>query len=395
MNIKQKYLDYFSKIEKENEKIKAYKTITKTEAMEALENNKNPFPVVFADQISTKGIKTTANSKMLENYIPPFDATVVEKVKQAGGVILGKTITREFGVGKTENSYGTCAAVAHSENITGFSSGYKGLMHAGAQKNGLFAYIPTFGLISRYGLISVASSLDGIGIIAKSFANIQNALDIVTGKDEKDSASHSSDVDFSHLEDIDLSEQKVASINKLENFADVEEFLAKINVPIDEVTIKGLEYAMPTHEIISSGEFATNMEKFDGIGFGYRSEDYKNIEELYKNSRTEGLGMAVQQKIMFGNFVLSEGKYEEYYVQALKARTMIKENLEQEIKNYEFLIAPINLYYAAGFNLAGLPSISIPFGIEGLLITTRAFNDKRLLEFSKKIVSKLAGENSW
>ena len=392
MNIKQKYLDYFSKIEKENEKIKAYKTITKTEAIEALENNKNPFPVVFADQISTKGIRTTANSKMLENYIPPFDATVVEKIKQAGGVILGKTITTEFGVGETENSFGTCAAVAHSKNVTGFSGGYKGLIHLGAQKNGLFSYLPTFGLISRYGLISVASSLDGIGILAKSFTNIQNAMDIVTGKDEKDSASHSSDIDFLNFEDIDLNKQKVGYINKFENFADVDEFFEQLNVPIDEVTIAGLEYALPTHEIISAGEFATNMEKFDGIGFGHRSENYNNVEELYKNSRTEGFGMAVQQKIMFGNFVLSEGKYEEYYVQALKARTMIKENLEQALRSFEFLITPIKLYYATGFNLAGLPSISIPFGIEGLLITTAAFNDKRLLEFSNKIVSRLAGD---
>ncbi|HHU53031.1 MAG TPA: hypothetical protein GXZ43_02985 [Clostridiaceae bacterium] len=392
MNIKQRYLDYFSNIEKENEKIKAYKTITKTEALEALENNDNPFPVVFADLISTKGIKTTANSKMLENYIPPFDATVVERVKQAGGVILGKTITDEFGIGETENSFGTCAAVAHSKNITGFSGGHKGLIHSGAQKNGLFAYTPTFGLISRYGLISPASSLDGIGILAKSFANIQNAMAIVTGKDEKDSASHSSDVDFLNLEDIDLSEQKVAYINKFEHFADVGEFFEKLNIPIDEVAIQGLAYALPAHEIISAGEFATNMEKFDGIGFGHRSEDYSNIEELYKNSRTEGLGLAVQQKIMFGNFVLSEGKYEEYYVQALKARTMIKENLEKVLENYEFLIAPINVQYTAGLSLAGLPGISIPFGIEGLLITTRAFNDKRLLEFSKKIASQLAGD---
>jgi len=392
VNIKQKYLDYFTKIEKDNEKIKAYKTITKVEALAALDNNDNPFPVVFADQISTKGIKTTANSKMLENYIPPFDATVVERVKQAGGVILGKTITREFGVGETENSFGTCAAVAHGENIIGFSTGHRGLIHSGAHEYGLFAYQPTFGLISRYGIISVASSLDGVGILTKSFVNISKAMDIVTGKDEKDSASHLTDIDFLNLEDIDLNEQKVANINQFENFTDIEELFEKSGIPLDKVTIKELEHALPAYEIISAGEFATNMEKYDGIGFGYRSEDYNNVEELYKNSRTEGFGMAIQQKIMFGNFVLSEGKYEEYYVQAMKARTMIKENLEKALENFEFLIAPINLSYIAGLSLAGLPSISIPFGKEGLLITTRAFNDKKLLEFSKKIASQLAGD---
>lgn len=394
MNIKENYLQYFESIERDNGEIKAYKTITKDEAMKALENNDNPFPVVFADQISTKGIRTTANSKMLENYIPPFDATVVERIKEAGGVILGKTITKEFGVGETENSFGACAAVAHGDNIVGFSTGHKGFMHLGAHEYKLFAYKPTYGMISRYGIIPVASSLDRVGVLSKTFDNIPKVLNIICGKDEKDSGSFPCESNFLDLEDINLHEQRVVNLDKFGHFEDVENFFEKINIPVEKRNIEGLEYALSTYEIISSGEFATNMERFDGISFGYRSDNYNNVEELYKNSRTEGLGRSVKQKIMFGNFVLSEGNYEDFYVQALKARTMIKDNIEKLLDEVEFLIAPVSLYYTAGLNLAGLPSISIPFGEEGLLITTKAFNDKRLLEFVNKLILEIEGDNN-
>lgn len=392
MDIREKYLNYFEQIEKDNDKIKAYKTISKEKAMEALENNKSPFPVVFSDQISTKGIRTTANSKMLENYIPPYDATVVERIKKAGGVILGKTITKEFGVGESENTFGACAAVAHGEDIIGISTGHKGFMHLGAHEYGIFAFKPTYGIISRYGIIPVASSLDRVGILSKSFENLPKAMNIVAGKDEKDSTTFPCDVDFLNLEDIDLTKVSLVNINKFRDFEDVENFFESKKLKMNKAQIDCLKYALPVYEIISGGEFATNMQRFDGISFGYRSKDYNNIEELYKNSRTESLGRTVQAKIMFGNFVLSEGKYEAYYVQAMKARSMIKEKVEKLLENYEFLIAPVNLYYTAALNLAGLPSISIPVGKEGLLITSRAFNDKRLLEFSKKIVSQLEGD---
>lgn len=392
MDIREKYLSYFDEIEKDNDEIKAYRTITRNEAMEALEDNENPFPIVYADQISTKGIRTTANSKMLENYVPPFDATVVERIKKAGGVILGKTITLEFGVGETENSFGACAAVAHGDDIIGLSTGHKGFMHLGAHEYGLYALKPTFGVVSRYGIIPVAASIDRVGMLSKSFKNLPKILSIIAGKDERDGASFPCDVDFTNLSDVKLEEIKVANIDKFGHFGDVEELFERLDIPTDKLEIEGLEHALPTYEIISSGEFATSMEKYDGIGFGYRSENYNNVEELYKNSRTEALGRRVQQKIMFGNFVLSEGKYEPYYVQAMKARTMIKNNIEKVLEDYEFLIAPVSLYFTSGLNLSGLPSISIPFGEEGLLITTRAFNDKRLLEFTHSLISKMEGD---
>ncbi|MDI9498397.1 MAG: amidase family protein [Bacillota bacterium] len=386
MAARQKYAAYFDRIEKDNAEIKAYRTISREQALEALVDNKSPFPVVFSDLISTRGIRTTANSRMLDNYIPPFDATVVERVRKAGGVILGKTITREFGVGETENPYGTCAAVAHGEGILGFAADHRGDIHAGAREYGLFAYSPSYGIVSRYGVIPVASSMDRVGILAGSFAKIPVAMDMVAGQDERDGTTFPGDADFQTLEDMDLQSVRPAVINGTAGFSE------RLNLPMAEVLLESLPYALPAHEILSSGEFATNMERYDGIGFGYRAGEYDSVEELYKKSRTAGLGREVQKKIISGNFCLSEGKYEPYYVQAMKARTMVKEEIEKRLESHEFLLAPVDLRYTAALYLAGLPVISMPFGEVGLLITSRAFNDRRLLAFAWQIVSRLESE---
>lgn len=392
MNNKQKYLDYFDRLEKDQEKMSAYKTLCKDQATEALENNPAPFPVVFSDLISSKGIRTTANSKMLENYIPPFDATIVERVKKAGGIILGKTLTREFGVGKTKNPFGTCAAVAHGEEIIGFSTGYMGAVHLGAHQYGLFAYQPSYGLVSRYGIIPVASSLDRPGIIAKSLDKLPEAMAIVAGKDERDGSTLPCDIHFLNLEDININGIRLANIGSFKSLEKTEVILKELELAVESVQINSLKYALPAYEILSSGEFATNMQRYDGISFGYRAEEYTGVEELYKKTRTEGLGKAVQEKIILGNFVLSKGNYEAYYVQAMRARTMIKEELEKVLAAHEFFLGQVKLDYLIALDLAGLPGLSLPCGKEGLLISTRAFNDKRLLEFGKKLLSQWGGD---
>lgn len=393
MDLEKRIKDYFELIEKENDKINAFKTLCKDEALASLKNTENPFPVVFADSISTKGIRTTANSKMLENYIPPFDATIVERIKEAGGIILGKTITKEFGVGRTENTFGTNTAVAVGEDldIVGFTIDSKGFMHLGAFEFGLYAFKPTYGLVSRYGLLNVASSIDSVGILSKKFDNFPKVVNIIKGKDEKDGTSFPCDEDFTKLDEIDLKE---VSVGKLESkdFEDVEKLLEDLNIPSEKVEIEGLDIAIPVYEVLSSGEFASNMEKFDGISFGYRSDNYENVEELYKNSRSEALGREVQEKIIFGNFCLSGDRYEEFYVQSMKARTMINENFQKALEQHEFLITTSNLYYTTGVNLSGLPSISLPYGKEGILIISKAFNDRRLLSFAKELIEKMEGE---
>lgn len=393
MDLEKRIKDYFELIEKENDEINAFRTLCKDEALESLKNTENPFPVVFADSISTKGIRTTANSKMLENYVPPFDATIVERIKEAGGVILGKTITMEFGVGRTENTFGTNTAVAKGEDldIVGFTIDSKGFMHLGAFEFGLYAFKPTYGLVSRYGLLNVASSIDSVGILSKKFDNFPKVVNIIKGKDEKDGTSFPCDEDFTKLDKIDLNE---VSIGKLESkdFEDVEKLLDKLSIPSEKVEIEGLDVAIPVYEVLSSGEFASNMEKFDGISFGYRSDNYETVEELYKNSRSEALGREVQEKIIFGNFCLSGDRYKEYYVQSMKARTMINESFQEVLDKHEFLITTSNLYYTTGVNLSGLPSISLPYGKEGILIISKAFNDRRLLSFAKELIEKMEGE---
>lgn len=393
MDLEKRIKDYFELIEKENDEINAFRTLCKDEALESLKNTENPFPVVFADSISTKGIRTTANSKMLENYVPPFDATIVERIKEAGGVILGKTITMEFGVGRTENTFGTNTAVAKGEDldIVGFTIDSKGFMHLGAFEFGLYTFKPTYGLVSRYGLLNVASSIDSVGILSKKFDNFPKVVNIIKGKDEKDGTSFPCDEDFTKLDKIDLNE---VSIGKLESkdFEDVEKLLDKLSIPSEKVEIEGLDVAIPVYEVLSSGEFASNMEKFDGISFGYRSDNYETVEELYKNSRSEALGREVQEKIIFGNFCLSGDRYKEYYVQSMKARTMINESFQEVLDKHEFLITTSNLYYTTGVNLSGLPSISLPYGKEGILIISKAFNDRRLLSFAKELIEKMEGE---
>lgn len=393
MDLKEKLQDYFDLIKKENDDINAFRTLCEEEALKELETTEDPFFVVYADSISTKGIKTTGNSKMLEDYVPPFDATIVERVKEAGGITLGKTITMEFGVGRTENTFGANTAVAKGEDldITGFTIDSKGYMHLGAFEFGLYAFKPTYGLFSRYGLMNVASSIDSVGILSKKFDNFPKISNVIKGKDEKDGTSFSCEEDFTKLDNIDLENIKVGKL-ETKDFEEIDDLFHNLNIGTEELKIQGLDVAIPTYEILSSGEFASNMERYDGISFGYRSENYENVDELYKNSRSEALGKDVQEKIMFGNFCLSGENYDDFYLQAMKARTMIKENFEKVLDDYEFIITSSNLYYTSGINLSGLPSLSIPIGKEGLLIISRAFNDRRLLSFTKELIDKMEGE---
>lgn len=384
-----KFEEYFDLVEKENKETPYFRTICKDEALKELENIENPIPLVVSDNISTKGIRTTCNSEALRDYIPPFDATVIERFKENGGVILGKTISDEFGVGKTETSFGTNIAVSKGEGIIGLTTAAKGYFHLGANEYNLYSYSPTYGLASRYGVFLQAGSIEKIAVISKEYDDLKKAASIIIGKDKRDGNTFDLDIDFSEYENINLEDITLAELDITGDFKDESAALKNTSLNIKSEVMENIKYALPTFEILSAGEFATNMEKIDGIGLGHRSENYSNFDELYKNSRSEGMGIDVQEKIMFGNFVLSGENFQNYYVQAMKARTMIKENFDKIFEKYEFLVAPISLHYTTAVKLAGLPSLSIPFNDDGILLITKEFNDKRLLSLGKEIIKNI------
>lgn len=352
--------------------------------------------MVVGDNISTKGIKTTANSKMLEEYIPPFNATVVERLLQEGAIVAEKGSIKEFGVGKNDNPWGSAKSVAEGKVDFGIASDTKGEICQSASYYGIYGLKPSYGLISRYGLIGCASSIDTIGILSKSIKDMTNILQAIEGKDSKDSTSIEIEKrDYQKPVDMDIRGIKIGVLEEdmLESLRALEEMGANI----DKIDIPSLDYGPEAYEIISSGEFSSNMARFDGIGYGYRTNNYENIEELYKKSRSESLGDEVKKKILFGNFVLSSDQYKDYYEKAQKVRTMIKEELEHIFKNYDFVITSTSSNYVIGANLAGLPTLSIPYDYgkdnKGMQIIGSAFKEEKLLELGYIYEEKILKED--
>lgn len=342
--------------------------------------------MVVGDNISTKDIKTTASSKMLQDYIPPFNATVVEKLLNEGSLLVGKGSIKEFGVGKAHNPWGTAELVAKEKARFGIASDTEGEVRQSAAHYGLYGLKPTYGLVSRYGLIACASSLDTLGILSKNIEDISRVLGVISGKDPKDSTSlEIGKKDYIEPMDIDIKKIKIGvAKNYLEG--DILESLEKwkeLGTTIELISMESLDYALESYEIISSGEFSSNMGRFDGIGYGYRTEKYKDIDELYKNSRSESLGEEVKKKILFGNFVLSSGQYEEYYEKSQRIRTMIKEEFDNIFKNYDFILTSVSPIFTVGANLAGIPALSLPLNKKkpglGFQILSAALSEERLL----------------
>lgn len=361
---------YLKLIENDSELRSQFNTIEKE-----LEIDGDSFPLVIADNIVTTGLETTCNSKALEGYLSPFDADLVEKLKAKGGKILGKTGGKEFGVGKSENEEGNYYAVKEL-GVPGVLSDSRGEVLENSIEYGLYSLVPSFGLLSRHGMVSVASSIDTISLISKDLKDVRKILEIIQGKDLKDSCS------------IDLGYTDYTEVEKVEK-AKVA-LLKDIDFPLGEnIEIEGLEISRSVYEILSSGEYASNMERFDGIGFGYRSENYENLDELYKNSRSESLGTEVKEKILFGNFVLSKNQYDGYYDHALRARSYIANVFGDLFDKVEFLVLEYNEEIVIGARLAGLPLISTP---EGKIVISKAFNEKRLLDFVDTFKAELGGD---
>jgi len=373
----------------------------------------NGIPLGIKDNIVTEGVTTTAASRMLGDFMPIYDATVVTKLKQAGAINVGKLNMDEFAMGgSTENSYykktknawdltkvpggssgGSAAAVASGEVVASLGSDTGGSIRQPAAFNGIVGMKPTYGRVSRYGLIAFASSLDQIGPMTRNVTDNALLLEAISGYDAKDSTSMKLEVPkFSANLNGNVAGMKIALPKEYFQegvSAEIQEAVRKaaaqfeeMGATVEEVSMPTLAYGIPAYYIIASSEASSNLQRFDGVRYGYRAENVNSLDELYIKSRSEGFGMEVKRRIMLGSFSLSAGFYDAYFKKAGQVRTLIKRDFANIFAGYDLILGPTTTTTAFGIgeknddplamymddlltvtiNLAGVPAISVPGG---------------------------------
>jgi aspartyl-tRNA(Asn)/glutamyl-tRNA(Gln) amidotransferase subunit A len=373
----------------------------------------NGIPLGIKDNIVTEGVTTTAASRMLGDFMPIYDATVVTKLKQVGAVNVGKLNMDEFAMGgSTENSYykktknawdltkvpggssgGSAAAVASGEVVASLGSDTGGSIRQPAAFNGIVGMKPTYGRVSRYGLIAFASSLDQIGPMTRNVTDNALLLEAISGYDAKDSTSMKLEVPkFSANLNGNVAGMKIALPKEYFQegvSAEIQEAVRKaaaqfeeMGATVEEVSMPTLAYGIPAYYIIASSEASSNLQRFDGVRYGYRAENVNSLDELYIKSRSEGFGMEVKRRIMLGSFSLSAGFYDAYFKKAGQVRTLIKRDFANIFAGYDLILGPTTTTTAFGIgeknddplamymddlltvtiNLAGVPAISVPGG---------------------------------
>ena len=386
-------------------------------------------PIGIKDNICTKGIKTTCASKMLENFISPYNATVIEKINAENMINLGKLNMDEFAMGAaTEYSYfhttknpwnlntvpggssgGSSAAVAANLVPWALGSDTGGSIRQPASFCGVVGLKPSYGLVSRYGLVAFASSLDQIGPITKDVTDSAILLNIIAGHDEKDSTSVKKEkVDYTKALKNDVKGLKIGvpkeffdkGINEEVNKAlkQAIETYKKLGAIVEECSLDIADYALATYYIIACAEASSNLGRFDGIRYGYRTPNYETLQDIYCNSRSEAFGDEVKRRIILGTYVLSSGYYDAYYKKAQQVRTLVKKEFDKLYEKYDILLTPtspnvafeigtksnnpLEMYLAdictVSVNIAGLPAISIPCGVnqEGMPIGMQLIGNK-------------------
>ena len=417
---------YLDRIDEKEKDVQAFVTVEDREtvlkkAKEADEKMKNGrtslegIPVGIKDNMCTKGVKTTCSSKMLENFVAPYDATVVEKLNENGMISLGKLNMDEFAMGgSTEYSYfhktynpwdlnrvpggssgGSAAAVAANLVPWALGSDTGGSIRQPASLCGVVGLKPTYGLVSRYGLVAFASSLDQIGPLTKDVTDAAILLNVIAGHDKKDTTSENIDKkDYTKSLKNDVKGMKIAlpkefigeGINEEVKNAilDAANKFRELGAEVEECSLDIGKQALATYYIIACAEASSNLGRFDGIRYGYRSENYDNLKDIYKNSRSEGFGPEVKRRIILGTYVLSSGYYDAYYKKAQKVRTVIKKQYEELFKKYDLILTPtsptvafkigekssnpLEMYLAdictVPVNIAGLPGMSVPYTVD-------------------------------
>ena len=394
-------------------------------------------PVAIKDNMCTEGVTTTCSSKILSNFVPTFSAEAVLNLEKAGAVVIGKTNMDEFAMGSTtETSYygetknpwnlehvpggssgGSCAAVAAGEAFLALGSDTGGSIRQPSSYCGVVGMKPTYGTVSRYGLIAYASSLDQIGPVAKNVSDCTALLEAISGYDKKDSTSiERNDLNFTEALNGDLNGVRVGIPTEYlsegldedvkKTLQETVELMRANGAVVEEFSLGLVDYVIPAYYIIASAEASSNLARFDGVKYGYRAEEFAGLHDMYKKSRAQGFGEEVKRRILLGSFVLSSGYYDAYYLKALKVKAMIKKAFDDAFAKYDMILAPaapstapkvgsslqdpLKMYlsdvYTAGVNLAGLPAISVPAGKDrngmpvGLQFIGDCFKEKKIIQ---------------
>lgn len=427
---------YMDKIQEKEKDVQAFVTINE-KAIEQAQNSKMGIPIGIKDNICIKGTKTTCSSKMLENFISPYNASVIQKLEASNSIFLGKLNMDEFAMGasteysafqKTKNPWnlakvpggssgGSAAAVAANMVPWALGSDTGGSIRQPASFCGVVGLKPTYGLVSRYGLVAFASSLDQIGPITKDVTDCAMLLNKIAGYDEKDSTS-------ANVEKKDYTKALNKSVKGLKIGLPKEYFGEGINLEVkekvlavakkyeemgaivEECSVSTTDYALAVYYILACAEASSNLGRFDGIRYGYRTEHFNSLKDIYRNSRSEGFGPEVKRRIILGTYVLSSGYYDAYYKKAQKVRALVKKEFKELFEKYDVLLTPtsptvafdigtrsnnpLEMYLAdvctVSVNIAGVPAISIPCGIDskgmpiGVQLIGSHFGEEALLQ---------------
>lgn len=393
-------------------------------------------PVAIKDNMCTKGLLTTCSSKILYNFVPTYTAEAILNLEKAGAVILGKTNMDEFAMGSTTetsaygvtknpwntghvpggSSGGSCAAVAAEECSYALGSDTGGSIRQPSSFCGVTGIKPTYGTVSRYGLIAYGSSLDQIGPIAKDVTDCATILEVIASHDVKDSTSvQREDYDFTSALVDDVRGMKIGIPR--DYFGDGLDPEVKVAVLgaakkleekgaiVEEFDLSLVEYAIPAYYVIACAEASSNLARFDGVKYGYRTEQYDGLHNMYKKTRSEGFGAEAKRRIMLGSFVLSSGYYDAYYLKALRTKALIKQAFDKAFEKYDVILGPaapttapklgaslsdpLKMYlgdiYTISVNLAGLPGITLPCGTDqsglpiGLQLIGDCFEEKKII----------------
>ncbi len=461
VTVREAVLAAYDKIDEKEAELNCYVTTTKEAALAKADEVQTKIdageltgplagvPVAIKDNMCTKGVLTTCSSRILENFVPTFTAEAVINLEKAGAVILGKTNMDEFAMGSTTetshygatknpwntkhvpggSSGGSAAAVAADECSFALGSDTGGSIRQPSSYCGVTGMKPTYGTVSRYGLIAYGSSLDQIGPIAKDVTDCATILETIASYDPKDSTSiRRDDYDFTSALVDDVKGMKIGipkdylieglnpevkaaimnAAHKLEEKGSV----------VEEFDLSLVEYAIPAYYVIACAEASSNLARFDGVKYGYRTPEYNELHEMYKKTRSEGFGPEVKRRIMLGSFVLSSGYYDAYYLKALRTKALIKQAFDKAFSKYDVILGPvapttapeigssladpIKMYlgdiYTISVNLAGLPGISVPGGFDskglpiGVQMIGNCFEEKKIIRTAYAFEQSLKAE---